>query len=716
MIVVVGAIGTFLVLALSMPGFYPTFDEQKYLGIGYNLWAGRGPTTVFGEIFIAHSPLWSALLAAPDVTLGIDPWAWGRLLNAISGAAVVGLGGALGWRVRPAVGAVAAVGILAIPYLHDLSRTARLDVPAAALALLYVVVGLESVRRGSSRWAIAAGAIFALAFLVKEIALPFAPIPFIAGILWGRQWVVMGRLGAWVLLTASIGLSWWFAMYAILGHRVYRLESPVWTLIPLTAAVAVAVAVGLGAGRLSRTSTGARMAHKADEMIPGSFRRHGRVVIAWSLTLAWFALLTLVFARTSRLKGASILDIEQMRLYAGQWLAQYRWAVLFGASAIVVALAVLVRLRAPAQRQAILDLLVASVCASPLVLLVVAVGEPPRNYLAQVAIAAAIAAVGIVWAVERLVTLRPRLLLFPIGTVIGLIAGILAASQVAPGWVVPAAVLGSIVGAAAGLIPWLIVRSGRGGPDQLRSLAVATTLIVSLVVASATLTVHVRRTSATANAREIAVSTVSRWLRDTVPPGAKVAFPSFLGYEMALGVRGHTDNVLVRARIAIADPKAPEGLMRVGEDVAADWIAVDIAPRNINEYQAFRADWLERELGRNRVDYWVYSTGISTAAGSMIPALTSSTGIEQVAHWTFPVPGATPIETYVFKVDPERLSFDTNRLYMAPDALDRLVTRLELEATPPTELARTLLLRVVPTETSPLGQAAMTRLRALAGR
>lgn len=665
MIVVVVAVGAFFVLALATPGFYPTFDEQKYLGIGYNLWAGHGPTTVFGVTFISHSPLWSAVLAAPDVTLGIDPWAWGRLLNAISGAAVVGLGGALGWRVRPAVGALAAVGILAIWYLHDLSRTARLDVPAAALALLYLVVGFEAVRRGSTRWAIAAGAIFATAFLVKEVALPFAPIPFIAGILWGRPWVVLARLAAWVLLTASIGLSWWFAMYAILGHRVYRLDSPVWTLIPLTIGIAVAVVFGLSASRLARTSLGVRMTRRADEATPGFWRRHARAIIGVSLTLAWFALLILVFARTARLKGGPILDLEQIRLYARTWLGQFRWAVLFGASGIALAIVALVRQRDPAQRQAIVDLLVASICAAPLVLLVVAVGEPPRNYLAQIAIAVAIAAVGIVWAVERLAT--------------------------------------------------FVARSRRAGPEQVRSLAITTTLIVSLVLAVGTLALHVRRTHPNASGRAVAVSTVSQWLLDNVPSGAKVAFPSFLGYEMALGLRGHTDNVLVRARIAIADPDAPEGLIRVGEDGTADWIAVDTAPRNVNEYQAFRADWLVHQLGENGVEYWVYSTGISTAAGSIIPALASATGIEQVAHWTFPVPGADPIDSYVFRIDPARVSFDTGRLYMSPEALDRLVTRLELEATPPTEVARTLVGRVVLTATSPLGDAALTRLRTLAG-
>ncbi len=715
-VVLGSSVVVFLALALAVPGFYPSFDEQKYLGVGYSLWAGLGPTTVFGATFIPHSPLWSGVLAAPDALLGIDPWAWGRLLGAISGAAVVGLGGLLGWRVRPAAGGLAAAGILAIPYLHDLSRTARLDVPAAALALLYVVIGFEAVRRGSTRWAIAAGLTFAVAFLVKEVALPFAPIPFVAGVLWRRPWVILARVGAWTLLVASIGLSWWFAMYAVLGHRVYRLDSPVWTLLPLTAGIVLAVVLGLSAGRLAASSTGRAIARRATEAAPSFWQRHGRAFLAWGSAFAWFVLLTLVFARTARLKGGPLIDLVQFRAYAATWLVPFRTVAVFGIVGVLLGVVAFFRLRDPAQRQAIADLFLATLCAAPLILLVIAVGEPPRNYLAQIAILVGIASVGAIWAVERLVVVRPPLLLVPIGGLIGLAAGLVAANMVGPSWTTRAAIGGAVVGAAVGSLPWLVRRTGRGERIRLPDLAVDAMLVIALVVATATLTVHVRRTQPDSLGRGIAVTTVTRWLQDNVPPGAKVAFPSFLGYEMALGLRGRAEAVQVRARIAIADPAAPEGLIRVGEDPADDWIAVDTAPRNVNEYQAYRAAWLERQLGAGGVQYWVYTTGLSTAAGTIIPALASSTGIEQVAHWTFPVPGHEPLDSYVFKIDPSRVSFDSRRLYMAPDALDRLVTFLERQPAPPVEVARTLLERVVPTRTDPSVEASLARLRVLAGR
>jgi hypothetical protein len=407
------------------------------------------------------------------------------------------------------------------------------------------------------------------------------------------------------------------------------------------------------------------------------------MILAWGLALAWFALLALVFAKTNRLKGGSLIDIEQFRLYARVWLAPLRLVILFGVLGVIVAAIALVRDRDSGRRQAILDLVIATICGAPLVLLVVTVGEPPRNYLAQIAILVAIAAAGAVWAIERLAALRPVVLLVPICAVIGLVGGVVAANLVGPGWIVPGGIIGALLGACVGLVPWYIAGTGRDDATLVRSLAVATTLVVALAVATGTLALHVARTHPNLNGREL---------------------------------QGRADLVIVRARIAIADPKAPEGLIRVGEGVGDDWIAVDTAPRNVNEYQAYRATWLENQLGQGAVDYWVYSTGISTAAETMIPALASSTGIEQVAHWTFPVAATIPIESYVFKIDPAKVSFDATRMYMAPDALDRLVTRLEEEAVPPVQVAKTLLERVVVTKVSPLGEAAMTRLRALAGR
>ena len=180
--VIAAGTAAFVALLLIAPPFFPSFDEWKYFGIGNNIWAGKGINTVFGGIFLLHGPLWPALVTGPHALFGIDSASWGRLLNGIAGAGIVALAGWFGWRVRPAVGAIAAVTMVASLYLFDQTRTARLDIPAAALCLLFIAVGLEAVRRGSTRWAIAAGVVFVLGFLVKEINLPFLPVPFFAGL------------------------------------------------------------------------------------------------------------------------------------------------------------------------------------------------------------------------------------------------------------------------------------------------------------------------------------------------------------------------------------------------------------------------------------------------------------------------------------------------------------------------------------------------------
>ena len=78
--------GVVLVLA---PPFAVTFDEARYVGVGYSMVEGQGPQTVFGGYFLPHAPVWSTLVVAPAVALGIDPLVVGRFLNALSGVGLL---------------------------------------------------------------------------------------------------------------------------------------------------------------------------------------------------------------------------------------------------------------------------------------------------------------------------------------------------------------------------------------------------------------------------------------------------------------------------------------------------------------------------------------------------------------------------------------------------------------------------------------------------
>ena len=150
--------------------------------------------------------------------------------------------GILGWWLRPAVGAISAVALAALPYVFDLSRTAGIDLPSIALTLLYLALGANVVRSGSLAKALLLGIVFAAAFLIKETIIPFAVVPFLLGIRWRVRWGSLARTSAVTLVTASVGMSWWFIIYAQETGRVYRAEFPDWTLGPAL------VGVGANAG------------------------------------------------------------------------------------------------------------------------------------------------------------------------------------------------------------------------------------------------------------------------------------------------------------------------------------------------------------------------------------------------------------------------------------------------------------------------------------
>jgi hypothetical protein len=111
----------------------------------------------------------------------------------------------------------------------------------------------------------------------------------------------------------------------------------------------------------------------------------------------------------------------------------------------------------------------------------------------------------------------------------------------------------------------------------------------------------------------------------------------------------------------------------------------------------------------------VYTIGTATAPEAVLAAATPEHGLEQVAHFTFPIQQTgRDIETYIFKVDPSRVAFDRNVMYISPDALDRMLGVLERDPAAARELAARLepQVRIVPA--SPRDQELMDRLRRLA--
>jgi hypothetical protein len=726
--IVVASVVVFVGLLAVVSPFYRSFDESKYLGIGYSMLAGHGPRTVFGAIFLPHSPLWPMIVTAPDVWFGIDAFDWGHLLNAIAGVGVLVAVAILGWRIRPVVGALAAVGYLAVPYLHDLTRTARLDVPAAALALAYLVVGIDAVRRGSVRRGLIAGAIFAVAFLIKEIALPFAPVPFLVGILAGRPLSSIARVAAAVLAVAIVGTSWWFALFASLTRQVYRLGTPAWTLIPLLIIGVIAIVVGLAAPSLATRPDVERVGEGIRRRIPARLRAHGRAWAGWGLGVAWFAALTIFFDRNSELKGNGLFQPGQYALYVTTWLPQLVLVVLFGAVGVVLGL--IARQRSSgAEREGLDAMLMATLCSAPLVLLVIAVGEPPRNYLAQIGLLTVIAAVGWLRALEWALTTRRSAVTVLVFVGVGAAAGAIVAQAL------PALSLriGLPVGALAGLA--IAFRPTRtvgpddsagaadttGGRPALSGATLAGALVAVLLMATTVLAGHALayRESASGDARAGAVKFASSWIVANRPPGTKIGFGSFLGYETALDVATGYPMVQLHQTLAVFDPKAPLGLTPPSGPPIDDWIAVENSRRE-REFYVFRASSFARAVKASGISIYVYDTGPTTSVPALLGALTPEHGFTELATTSFPVTGSDGVtevtESHIFAVDPSRVDFTNSPMYISDVAMNRLVGLLEQDQATAPATAAALADRLSLWPNRAAGQALIGRLRALAGK
>jgi hypothetical protein len=294
--------------------------------------------------------------------------------------------------------------------------------------------------------------------------------------------------------------------------------------------------------------------------------------------------------------------------------------------------------------------------------MVIAVGEPPRNYIAQVSTAIVMAAGAWIWAIDRVIArltrtgARPRLARWGLAVVVGL-----------------AVCIGiSAIGARA----W-VTRAGSAGNSA------------------------------------IAVKTTVDWLHANVLDGTPIAFGSYLGYEMAYSLVADYPMYQLRHRTATVDPTMPLGFRRAGEAPADDWVAADTAPRNVNEYQAFRAAWVEDLVRRRNIGYWVYSTGVSTSAPEIQAQLTPDHGFDEVASWDFGS-GASARHVAIYRVNLDRLGLDRSHLYISPAALHRLVVRLEQDPNASRAAAAALLPRIVVEPPSSTAEADLARLEDLA--
>jgi 4-amino-4-deoxy-L-arabinose transferase-like glycosyltransferase len=714
-LVVIGAsIFLFVALLLAMPARFHGFDEAKYLGIGLNVLNGHGAVTVYGGFFEPHSPLWPAIMAAPRAWFDLDAYAWAHLLNVASAGLVLVLGAVFGWRIRPAAGALTAASLLAFPYVFELSRRVGLDMPAALLTLAYLLVGWAAVRRGSARWGVAAGALLAVAFLVKETVLPFAPVPFLAGFAWGRPATAIARTAASAIAAAAVGTSWWWILYAVETGRVYRLGTPAITLVPLAIVIVLAVAAGFAwepiASRLSRGRS-------------GDAQRRGASISprtsAWTLAVLWTLALVIFMARSRELLGHGLFDPAQIAFYVGSWYDQLLPVVAVGGIGAAIDLA---RRGVAGWRPGppVDGLWMALLCGLPTILLVIGVGDAPRHYVPQLVMLIAIGSGGWIWLVERVVE-RPT----PARVAVLALAAGAAIVALAPLVVGRRLVLVGLAGLVLlSVATALVVASRRDRRARasawLRSGGVSLVLVgLAFVVGAGALLARTTgsRSDATADgAKAQAVGAVANWLRGNMPAGSTVAFGSALGFETAVEVQDDFRVVQIRNLTDVVfDAAAPLAVTRPGRSAADDWVALSALSRTASTFTGYAAITLADQIRRSGADAWVLITADAEEDPLLVDrALTPDHGFDLRARWTWPT-GAGTLEALIFGIRRADVAFGTT-LWASEAALARLVDQLAAAHTPSVPgIARALLARVSVVPEGPAADGLRARLRTLAG-
>ncbi len=195
-------------------------------------------------------------------------------------------------------------------------------------------------------------------------------------------------------------------------RRVYRLGTPGWTLAPIGLALLVFGLAAVLGSRLDLPRRGSDSA--AGSRVPSHLagdRPHDRVGDRPDAGLHGHA----------AGRGTALIDLPQIAGYVRQW---YPILVTSGIGAVGLLLSIVAcRDAALGGREALEDLWLATICGLPLVILVIGVGEPPRNYLAQLSIGAGIAAAGWLWLFEPALRRWPSPTILAVGALFGPILG-----------------------------------------------------------------------------------------------------------------------------------------------------------------------------------------------------------------------------------------------------------------------------------------------------
>ncbi len=198
-----------------------TSDESLYLAEGLAIASGDGPRYPSGEIVHHRAPLFPALLALP-LKLSGDPaaayWVPRLAVLALVGATFVlarSLFGSL-------AGAVAALLVSANAFLRFLGNTLFLDGVQTLFMLVFLAACWRALENGCRRqWTLAALS-FAGAFLTKESAIQWLPLPLALVLLSSGYRRRSSAAGLAVFYgIAGLALVGWWTWVLVVTGRVY---------------------------------------------------------------------------------------------------------------------------------------------------------------------------------------------------------------------------------------------------------------------------------------------------------------------------------------------------------------------------------------------------------------------------------------------------------------------------------------------------------------
>ena len=244
---------TLAVLALALPMLQAepaalTSDESLYLSEAYNIATGVGPKYTSQELVSHRAPLYPALLAVPLRLTGGDLssayWIPKLVVLALAAAAFLlarQLFGAL-------AGGLAAVLVMSSAFLRTMGTTLFLDGTEALFLLLFLAALWQAFQSESIRWFTLSGVLLGAAFLTKETAILWLPLPIAFALLSSehRNARIVRGLGAYAAAAGAMLAVWWVWVFAV-TDRVYFWGPPDARL----AAWSAAVVAGAGAAGLA---------------------------------------------------------------------------------------------------------------------------------------------------------------------------------------------------------------------------------------------------------------------------------------------------------------------------------------------------------------------------------------------------------------------------------------------------------------------------------